>query len=51
MKLSAILKYSSITVGVIVTGIILYSHPVLVLIDAIVATTYFASIYLKKKGE
>jgi len=51
MKLSAILKYSSITAGVIITGFILYSHPILVLIDAIAATTYFASVYLKKKGE
>lgn len=51
MKLSAILKYSSIIVGVIITIILVTQNPILVILDGAAAATYFASISLKKKGK
>jgi hypothetical protein len=51
MKLSQILKYSSIVVGVIATLTLVAKSPVIILIDGIAAATYFLSEYLKKQGK
>lgn len=51
MKLSQILKYVGIVVGIIAALTLVSRHPVNILILGIGATVYFAGVWLAKKGK
>lgn len=51
MKLSQILKYAGIAVGVIAALTLVSRHPINVLILGLGAVAYFAGVWFAKKGK
>lgn len=51
MKLSEILKYSGIVIGIVAALSLVSKHPILIFIMGIGAASYFAGKYYDKQGK